>query len=165
MKAGSIQEVLAVGDPLGLGDLKVDAFLFDTPWGIIPNKVHDEVIPRADIPEIVSGMLRRLKEFGLIGVRVPMGPVLAFHWWEVFVERGLHCFVIRITDTMQQANSRTFATRKRPLPAQVGHQWVMAFKEYRPQYHAISKFCTFVLAVLDCLSVFMLFNFVFFCSP
>jgi hypothetical protein len=144
VKAGSIQEMFASGiDKIGLGEIKVDAILADVPWGIIRGvgAEHDVLIPTSDIPGIVRGMLTRLKEPGLIGVRLLMTPEQQWYWWKEFEARGMYCGILRMQNTLQQANT-SCASRHRPLPTHVGHVWLIARTSYKMHYYPKNQFGT-----------------------
>ena len=126
-----------------------DAFVFDHPWGIIPGRdgkiiPEDQVIPGPSVPRIVANMLLRMGDNrdGVIAVRLDMGPMQAAVWWGAMKERGMHCHVVRIQDTVQRANSRAAANLKRTRMTQVGWQWIIGMKSYRPQYTPKGNFGT-----------------------
>jgi hypothetical protein len=139
-----------------------DAFVFDPPWGIIPGKLgkiipEDEVIPAPSVPQNVTNVLLRMgdKRDGVIAVRLDMGPMQAAIWWGAMKERGMHCHVVRIQDTVQRANSRAAANLKRTRMTQVGWQWIIGMKSYRAQYTPKGTLVRSIVVL--CLDVFFFF--------
>ena len=163
-EGGRIQDLLCSNAQLPLENdnpsaqlplpLFADAVLFDPPWGVISyrGKVvkRDQLIPTADIPAIVSGMINVLPpNHGIIGVRCDMDPMHASAWWAAMKERGLYCHVVRIQDTADEAIQRCGANLRKPGFTKTSWQWIMASKSFQDLRAPREPFSTFVLSCLS----------------
>ena len=128
---------------------RIDAMVFDPPWGIIPKCLHDVKIPEGDIPVIVQHMCTFLSPQGIIAVRLDNSPIQAAVWAKAMLDMKLHLVYVRIQDTVPHANSRCAANFAKPGPTSNGHQWIIGKKQYRSYRGPAWGTCT--LSLVSCL--------------
>ena len=116
----------------------VDAFLLDTPWGIIPNCRHDVPISEVDVRQAVKLMISCFptdKEDGSpdgwIGVRCDVSPTHQARWYEAMKSEGMYVSVIRVMDTQASSNSRSMGNVHKPSVTTNGHTWIIGKMRYR----------------------------------